>query len=193
MSPRSKEQFEEIRQRSRQTIKEAALELFGHQGYHSTSISQIAKEAGVSKGLLYNYFESKEALLEEILMDAVETGEEIMAEIIQQANGPVKVLRGMIETTFAFVQDNLHYWKLLLAVAFQAGVLEDHVPKLKHKQIENNERFIELFRKMGFPDAEREALAFSAIMDGIFVQYIQMEDQYPLEIMKQYLLERYCS
>ncbi len=193
MSPRSKEQFEEIRQRSRQTIKEAALELFGQQGYHSTSISRIAKEAGVSKGLLYNYFDSKEALLEEILMDAVETGEEIMAEIVQQADEPVDILRGMIETTFDFVQKNLHYWKLLLAVAFQAGVLEDHVPKLKDKQMENNEKFIGLFQELGFPDAEREALAFSAIMDGIFVQYIQMEDQYPLEMMKQYLLERYCS
>jgi len=39
-----------------------ALQLFENNGYESTSISKIALTAGVSKGLMYNYFPSKVAL-----------------------------------------------------------------------------------------------------------------------------------
>nr|MBP9744851.1 helix-turn-helix transcriptional regulator [Saprospiraceae bacterium] len=56
MSPRTKEQYTELRSQSKSIIEAAALELFGHQGYMNTSIAQIAQKAGVSKGLLYNYY-----------------------------------------------------------------------------------------------------------------------------------------
>lgn len=68
MSPRTKVQFEKIRQKSRENIENIALELFALKGYHATSISQIAERAGISKGgLLYNYFKSKEQLLDSII------------------------------------------------------------------------------------------------------------------------------
>ncbi|MEJ2103763.1 MAG: TetR/AcrR family transcriptional regulator, partial [Ignavibacteriaceae bacterium] len=68
MSPRTKDKFEEIRQKSREKIENIALELFALNGYHATSISKIAKSAGISKGLLYNYYESKEQLLNAVIM-----------------------------------------------------------------------------------------------------------------------------
>ena len=69
MSPRSKEQIEQIRINSIQNILGAAFKLMAQNGYESTSISQIAKEAGVSKGLAYNYFKSKKDLAEAVLMN----------------------------------------------------------------------------------------------------------------------------
>ena len=58
--PRTPEQFEKIREEKRNHIMEVALECFANEGYHSTSISKIAKSAGISKGLIYNYFELNE-------------------------------------------------------------------------------------------------------------------------------------
>ena len=52
--PRTKEQFEEIRSRTKQKILESALELFAEKGFKGTSISEIAKTANISKGLAYN-------------------------------------------------------------------------------------------------------------------------------------------
>ncbi|HRW21852.1 MAG TPA: helix-turn-helix domain-containing protein, partial [Bacteroidales bacterium] len=63
MSPRTPEQFEEIRLSKHKLILDTAMKLFASSGYHNTSISKIAKEAGISKGLIYNYFDSKEDLL----------------------------------------------------------------------------------------------------------------------------------
>ena len=55
MAPRTEEQYKEIRQEKRQLIMNTALELFALHGYESTTINQIAKNANISKGLLYNY------------------------------------------------------------------------------------------------------------------------------------------
>ena len=50
-------------QRGKQKLLDAATKLFESQGYFSTTVEQITDEAGVSKGLVYNYFSSKEELL----------------------------------------------------------------------------------------------------------------------------------
>jgi TetR/AcrR family transcriptional regulator len=52
--PRRPEQFEAIREKSREKIFSASLELFANKGYDATSIESIAKKAGISKGLIYN-------------------------------------------------------------------------------------------------------------------------------------------
>jgi len=46
------------------TILEAALAVFGQKGYAETRMADIAKEAGMSYGLIYHYFENKESLFE---------------------------------------------------------------------------------------------------------------------------------
>jgi AcrR family transcriptional regulator len=71
MSPRTPKQFREIREEKRTLIMDTALEHFAREGYHFTTINHIAKHAGISKGLMYNYFESKEVLLAEIIRRSV--------------------------------------------------------------------------------------------------------------------------
>lgn len=73
----------------RQQLLELGLELFGNQTYDELSIDEIAKRAGVSKGLLYHYFPSKRAfyvasvreaareLLQETDIDQHRSGQEL--------------------------------------------------------------------------------------------------------------------
>jgi AcrR family transcriptional regulator len=67
MSPRTSKQFKEMREGKKTLIMDVALEHFANEGYYATTINHIAKHAGISKGLMYNYFESKEVLLNEII------------------------------------------------------------------------------------------------------------------------------
>ncbi|MEA3317134.1 MAG: TetR/AcrR family transcriptional regulator, partial [Bacteroidota bacterium] len=67
MAPKTKEQYNEIRETTKARIKNEALKLFAENGYHSSSISIIAKKANISKGLMYNYFDNKEDLLKQII------------------------------------------------------------------------------------------------------------------------------
>lgn len=53
----------------RRLILEAAVRVFARKGYHTCRVGDIAEEAGVAHGLLYHYFDSKEALLETVFRE----------------------------------------------------------------------------------------------------------------------------
>jgi AcrR family transcriptional regulator len=54
---------------TRLAIEDAALELFMEQGYHATSMRQIADKAGLALGGIYNHFASKDEIFEGIIID----------------------------------------------------------------------------------------------------------------------------
>ena len=54
---------------TRMAIEEAAMQLFLEQGYHATSMRQIAEHAGLALGGIYNHFSSKEEIFEAIIID----------------------------------------------------------------------------------------------------------------------------
>ena len=54
---------------TRMAIEEAAIQLFLEQGYHATSMRQIAEHAGLALGGIYNHFSSKEEIFEAIIID----------------------------------------------------------------------------------------------------------------------------
>lgn len=56
-------------ERTRLAIEDAAIELFMEQGYHATSMRQIAERANLALGGIYNHFKSKEEIFEAIIVD----------------------------------------------------------------------------------------------------------------------------
>ena len=54
---------------TRQVIEDAAIELFMEQGYHATSMRQIAKRANLALGGIYNHFKSKDEIFEALVVD----------------------------------------------------------------------------------------------------------------------------
>ena len=54
---------------TRLAIEDAALELFMEQGYHATSMRQIADKAGLALGGIYNHFASKDEIFEGVIID----------------------------------------------------------------------------------------------------------------------------
>jgi AcrR family transcriptional regulator len=56
-------------ERTRQSIEEAAYELFLEQGYSATSMRQIAERAGIALGGIYNHFAGKDEIFQELIID----------------------------------------------------------------------------------------------------------------------------
>ncbi|MGE5464674.1 MAG: TetR/AcrR family transcriptional regulator, partial [Syntrophothermus sp.] len=54
---------------TRLAIESAAIQLFLEQGYHATSMRQIAEHAGLALGGIYNHFSSKDEIFEAIIID----------------------------------------------------------------------------------------------------------------------------
>ena len=191
MSPRTTIQNEEIRQKSRTKIMQAALREFGNHGFESTSIAQIAKAAGVSKGLLYNYFDSKDILLQEIILNAIKEAEAKMAGLIVEDSATT--IENIIRWTFKEVSENQDYWRLYTELSFKLS---------KHQFIHDmalakGSEFISFLshhlKQLGFQDPAKEARIFSAVMDGVGVHAMTLGDDYPKEEMEEFLIEKYCK
>jgi TetR/AcrR family transcriptional regulator len=66
--PRTKEQNMEIRRQRKEKILKAALQVYVEKGYAATEIGDVAKQAGLARGLVYYYFEDKLSLFRELFI-----------------------------------------------------------------------------------------------------------------------------
>ena len=72
MCPKTVAQNKIIREEKKDLILRTALKVFAQEGYHASSVNKIADKANISKGLIYNYFESKEDLLNNIVSNIMD-------------------------------------------------------------------------------------------------------------------------
>jgi len=87
----------------RAQVVRAAVRLFASQGYYTTTIQQIAREAGVSTGLVYQYFRDKDDVLLLALMLVIESYEHEIPPKLEGILQPVERLCTAIHTYCAIV------------------------------------------------------------------------------------------
>ena len=86
--------------RRRLQIVDAAVKLFIAKGFHKTTTREIAREAGISTGLLYEYVSTKEDVLY-LVCDAIHAEvEQAVAEAVSRVSGGRNVLAAMIREYF---------------------------------------------------------------------------------------------
>ena len=188
--PRTEKQWEEIRENRKAHIMETALELFANEGYYPTPISKIAKKAGISKGLMYNYFTSKEQLIREIIDKGLQ---DLLATFDPDKDGVLTELEFeyMINAIFGILQENIRYWKLYFSLIMQASVhqlVHEGFAKLVPRLLQTQ---VHYFEKKGVPDPKSEAIFFAAALDGIAFNFIIDPDHFPVEKIKQLIIERF--
>ncbi len=191
MSPRGKKQIEQIRKNSIRNILGAAFELMAKNGYETTSISQIANTAGVSKGLMYNYFDSKEDLLKVLLNDAMGEADKLISGII--APDPAETLRNLFLWFFDELRERPEHWRLLTELTLKIDKF-DFVQEMARVKMKEYVAFVStLLEEIGHPNAKEEAQLIAGLFDGIGIQYLVIGRDYPLDEMEKYLIEKYCT
>ena len=191
MSPRTEQQFEEIREVRKREIMDAALELFATEGFDVTSISKIAAQAGISKGLLYNYFKGKEDLIKTIIFDGLDSITRLMDP---DHDGVLtrEELRYFIEEFFDALETNPHFWRLYFNLFFQPHVLklvEKRFALMVHTYLKMLEDY---FRSVGVEDPETEAIMLGAVLDGIGFHFMANTASFPLDKIKNRLIKLYA-
>ena len=89
-------------ERSRRRILDAAEQVFAALGFHAASIVKITEAAGVAQGTFYIYFESKQAIFEEVLLDLNHRVRQAMAEGSRGASSRAEAERGGFLGFFRF-------------------------------------------------------------------------------------------
>jgi AcrR family transcriptional regulator len=113
----------------REAIMDAAMHLFGKQGYSGTSMRDIASAVGVLPGSLYAHIASKEALLVDIVEDGIHRFLAAVRPHAESDGTPAEKLRAMVIAHVAVVADNperslvvFHQWRFLGDSNIQAAI-----------------------------------------------------------------------
>jgi len=190
--PRTKEQFEKMRESSREQILKAAFKLFAQNGYSGTSINDIAKAAGVSKGLAYNYFKSKQHILEILLMQLFDEFN-VFERALSKISDPYEQIQTIIKLTLEMIEQNKEMWLLYTGLAFQPSVLST----IKQRLNSSAERFYKLvekpFKKIRIKNAPTEAKILAASLDGIILHYLMLPEVYPIKKIKKQIMLQYSK
>jgi AcrR family transcriptional regulator len=92
-------------ERTRTALLEEALKLFAERGIHTTRVEDITDAVDVAKGSFYNYFDSKDVLVAEILAGAVATLEQRYLDPVPTSSDIVAHLAALMAAHQAFVDD----------------------------------------------------------------------------------------
>ena len=115
--PLSAEEREQVRHR----IFQAATQLFLRQGFHETSMRQIARVVGMGKSTLYDYFSNKEDILLFFVEQEMTVINKAASDIAaQDLNAPEK-LRRMLQVQWAYVSTNQELAALLTREVSRLG------------------------------------------------------------------------
>ncbi|MFK8037606.1 MAG: TetR/AcrR family transcriptional regulator [Crocinitomicaceae bacterium] len=188
--PKTPAQFEKIRADRKSTILNAALHVFAEEGYHSASISKVSKHAGVSKGLMYNYFESKEALLHQLLHHIMHEEIKIL-EYLTVSDFTNESLIALIDRTFDLLAADSKHWKLYFRMSLQSDVLQIIMSDYAEVLGKFNTRFSNFFREKFGENFHNEMQYFNTIFSGMKLSYVMQPETYPIESMKKKLVKQF--
>lgn len=148
-----------------ENIVKAALRLFATQGYASTSTSKVAKEAGVSEGLIFRHFGNKEGLLNAI-MEMANEHMQVKIGSIAMISDSKEMLSKLFEMLFSVKEPEQELWKLMYALKWQMDSY-DSAKAEPLKLVLNN-----AFQQLGYQDPEAETELVLMIMDGAMTSFL---------------------
>ncbi|MBS4196218.1 TetR/AcrR family transcriptional regulator [Lederbergia citri] len=183
MTPLNEQQLELLHIQRIEQIKKAALKVFARRGIIGTKMSMIAAEAGISQGLSYRYFKSKEELFITLIQDALEEAKNSMEQINHLSGTPIEKMRTLTKN---MLEDNNKQFFMLI----QQATASDEVPEQAQQLLEQFSKenpiqlLIPLFiegQEMGqFCEGAPNKLLFCyfSIITGLMLQEAQTDENY---------------
>jgi AcrR family transcriptional regulator len=189
--PRTKEQNMAIRAKKKQLIMDTAMCLFAENGFENTGIDSIAKNAGISTGLLYAYFDSKEDLLHQILVSGIQQFSDNLFRDMT-----IEDFLANVEKSLDHLMENRQFYKLYYTISLQPKVMKTLTAVITNEYTVFQNTF-SLFRKHFGEDAVKEMLLFFVISKGFGTVSLfgDKQDVVPIDSLKKvvmdFLRERY--
>jgi len=133
----------EQKEKRRIEILTAALNLFIRKGYAATKTLDISREAGISEGLLFHYFETKEKLYEELIRIGISGPQSLFSDIDEE---PLEFFRTAAKKIFHYIETMPFVAKMFVLMK-QAGC-NDAVPESVKKMIAGVDYFTPSMEKI---------------------------------------------
>jgi AcrR family transcriptional regulator len=183
----------------RAEIMSAAMRLFASKGFHSTTMSEIAKEAEFSTGSLYNFFKSKEELYFTMLREEIEKVEARTREQRAKARSPREDLEAVVDTLTEYFEENRYVFQIFVTHRehFEWPMKGELAEVVRAKYLSFIGELVEVF-KAGISqglfkpyEPEELALCFMGILNSFIYLWINTETKVGLRDKKPVILDMF--
>lgn len=176
MSPRSEEQYQDIRDSRKNQILDAALKVFAKRGLTATKITDISSEANLSHGLVHHYFKSKEEIFIEVTRQTIEKSSAAFTKIANIQGSPLEIIKIITERNILTtdVEENALRWLFMINVTI-SDVVPQEAKRLSASSYAPLNMITELIRKgqsigeIAGGDPERLSVAYWAMIQGLIL------------------------
>jgi AcrR family transcriptional regulator len=155
----------------RRRLLELGAELFTRHSYDELSMARIAREAGISKALLYHYFPSKQAYFAATLEQAAAE----LAEVTQPdpEKPPVEQLAGSLDAYLGWVERHMGAYDKLLRSVGAVPEVREMVDRVRD---ETAERILAGLPNERTPELRAAVRGWLWFMDGVVLDWIEHRD-----------------
>lgn len=182
MSPRNEEQNAMIKDERREQILSAALKVFATRGFAATKISDIVAKAGMSHGLIYHYFKSKEEIFFELVSRALSTSGESLLVVEALPLSPLQKVRETAKSILSGIdqwEDTSYYFLIVIHASMMEMTAEEKKKVFSHSQVavESMMRMLKQGQEMGEVrqgDPLEMAIMFFAAIQGVALYKLSM-------------------
>lgn len=161
----------------------AARTILAQNGYMGTTISLVAKEAGVSRGLLHYYFKNKDEMLARVIKENMEISIVMISAVFDQNSTPQGYAKGITRLLRDVMENDPDFLSLFFegfAAARHSSIVNQELAMLYGKFREALETCLEKAKKdmiihPGLPVAALAAI-ITGVIDGMGLQLLTEPD-----------------
>jgi AcrR family transcriptional regulator len=165
---------------TRRRLLDAAEQVFGHAGFHETSIVKIAESAGVAPGTFYLYFGSKKAIFDELVRDLNRRVRRAMKERSSRGDNRLQAELLGFEAYFRFTAEHPALYRIIRQAEFVSPeMLEYHYERLSRGYVEGLAQAVAT-GEAGDIDPEVTAWALMGLGEMIGMRWILWGERKPL-------------
>ncbi|WP_028552859.1 TetR/AcrR family transcriptional regulator [Paenibacillus sp. UNC451MF] len=144
--PRNVERDQEARKERCEQILSVAVELFAKKGLDATKISDIAAKVGISHGLVYNYFQSKEEIYASLINKNLNSMRELIEKVIHLPVSPLEKLKILVDHMLKNKwEDALFHQIFVDQMLTSESIAEDIKASVRKRITDNLDTIAEIF------------------------------------------------
>lgn len=164
----------------------AARKCMREKGFHNTSVQNIAREAGVSTGLIYRYYKSKTEIIEILIRDAVNELKELLAENYRQRKADISSSVLFLADKKLFIDNAQESISLLLEVSAEArrnpyyqSLFSTIFEELKQNVFQHE---VKLYLNISESALSTRLYFFSLLIDGLVIRRLRQGKEIDCEV-----------
>lgn len=129
-----------IKEGKRTLIMEAAVQVFSRKGYHNSKMEEIAVEAGIGKGTIYEYFPGKLQLLQEIMEESFRLYDHSFKAGIANGASLQETIQALVEGHLRFCQENRDLTRIIF---LETNGIDEELRNWAFQKRQQKERFLQ--------------------------------------------------